>query len=134
MSTLSIHFNGSEFIPSYLAKKTDSPGLGGEIIFQSELRNVVHLAVEDVDSQVMLSCTVANQGSFSWKWTKSSNASIINSETKQADLTRTSILIVHRLSIEDSDDYMCTAFYSNQSLSFESTATVVLELENGGLV
>ena len=118
----------------YLAKKPDSPEQGSEIIIQSEPRRVVRLGVEDVVSQVVLSCTVANQGSFSWKWTKSSNASIINSETKQADLTRTSFLIVHHLSIEDSDDYICRAFYSNQSLSFENTATVVLELENGGLI
>ena len=117
-----------------MLQKADSARLGGEIIFQSELRKIVHLGVEDIVPEVMLNCTVANQGSFSWEWTTPSNSAIINTEMKQADLTRTSILVITNLSLEAGGEYACRALYSNKSLAYENTAIVVLELANGGLV
>lgn len=92
------------------------------------------MGVDDIVSQVVLSCTVANQGSFSWEWTRSANGNVISSGLKQADLTRTSILIISDLSTEAGGEYACRAYYSEGSSAFENTTIIVLELENGELL
>lgn len=105
--------------------------MGTEIVFLSGSNQVINLGVDDIVPQVKLSCTVENPGSFLWEWTRISDGVVISSGLDQADLTRTSVLTVANLSIEASGKYACRAFYSDESLAFEQTATIVLDLANG---
>ena len=102
-----------------------------KISFLTGSNQVVRLEADDVVSKVDLSCTVANPGTFLWEWTRASDGAVSTSNVNLADLTRTSILTIDRLSMEDSGDYVCRAFHSNKSLALEATATIVLDLAYG---
>ena len=92
---------------------------------------MIRLGVNDVVSEVDLSCTVANPGRFVWEWTRASDGAVISSGVSLDNLTRTSILTLGNLSTEDSGEYVCRAFHSNNSLAVEGNATIVLDLVYG---
>ena len=102
-----------------------------EITFLSGSNQVVRLVADDVVSKVDLNCTVANSGAFLWEWTRASDGAVLTSNVNLADLTRTSILTIDRLSMEDRGEYVCRAFQGNESLALEGTATIVLDLTYG---
>ena len=75
-----------------------------------EANEVIQPSAQDLASGVLvLTCTVSNQGSFSWLWKQ--NDTVINSDTKfqtfTADGTRTSKLIISQLNFMDGATYTC---------------------------
>ena len=75
-----------------------------------EANEVIQPSAQDLASGVLVfTCTVSNQGSFSWTW-KQNNA-VINSDIKfqtfTADGTRTSKLIISQLNFMDGAIYTC---------------------------
>ena len=76
----------------------------------SEANEVIQPSAQDLASGVIVfTCTVSNQGSFSWLWKQ--NDTVINSDTKfqtfTADGTRTSKLIISQLNFMDGATYTC---------------------------
>ena len=87
----------------------------------------------NVQSSVELSCTVINEGSFTFSW-MGPNGEISNTDRTQlflADTSRTSILIISRLNLSDSGNYTCISSYQHKALEDvpSKTATVSLTLE-----
>ena len=87
----------------------------------------------NVTSSVKLSCTVINEGSFTYTW-MGPNGVIAKTDRTQlflADTSRTSILIISRLNLSDSGNYTCMSSYRHSDLEEvpSKTATVSLTLE-----
>ena len=82
------------------------------ITFENGLYSVVSLGPERVQSNISLSCTVVNSGSFEWVWQyEGSELSTISGRYQvwTADATRTSILEISGLRHTDSGNYTCRA-------------------------
>ena len=87
----------------------------------------------NVQSSVELSCTVINEGSFTFSW-MGPNGVISNTDKTQlllADTSRTSILTISRLNLFDSGSYTCLSSYQHSHLqdvpSKSSTVSLTLE-------
>ena len=87
----------------------------------------------NVQSSVELSCTVINEGSFTFSW-MGPNGAISNTDRTKlflADTSRTSILTISRLNLSDSGNYTCMSSYRHSDLEDvpSKTTTVFLTLE-----
>ena len=87
----------------------------------------------NVQSSVELSCTVINEGSFTFSW-MGPNRVIANTDRTQlflADASRTSILTISQLNLSDSGIYTCMSSYRHTLLSGVSSKSsrVSLTLE-----
>ena len=87
----------------------------------------------NVQSSVELSCTVINEGSFTFSW-MGPNGVISNTDRTQlflADTSRTSILTISQLNLSDSGIYTCMSSYRHTYLSGvpSKSSTVSLTLE-----
>ena len=87
----------------------------------------------NVQSSVELSCTVINEGSFTFSW-MGPNGVISNTDRTQlflADTSRTSILTISQLNLSDSGIYTCMSSYQHDELEDvpSNTTTISLTLE-----
>ena len=87
----------------------------------------------NVQSSVELSCTVINEGSFTFSW-MGPNGVISNTDRTQlflADTSRTSILTISQLNHSDSGIYTCMSSYRHTDLEDVpgKSSTVSLTLE-----
>ena len=84
----------------------------------------IELGRDNLVSFVQVSCTVANDGLFSWSWTGPSGAALDTTDTSvlMANLTLTSILKINNFSLSDTGQYMCTASVSDGPDIYPETA------------
>ena len=95
----------------------------GEITFLS-VSSDIELGRDNLVSSVEVSCTVANDGRFSWSWTGPNGTALDPSHTSvsTADLTLTSILEIKNLTFGDAGQYTCTASKFDGSFINQVTA------------
>ena len=84
----------------------------------------IELGRDNLVSSVQVSCTVANDGLFSWSWTGPNGTELDASHTSvlMANLTLTSILMINNLSLSDAGQYTCTASASEGPVVNPETA------------
>ena len=84
----------------------------------------IELGRDNLVSSVQVSCTVANDGLFSWSWTGPNGTELDASHTSvlMANLTLTSILNINNFSLSDTAQYTCTASVSEGSVVNPETA------------
>ena len=84
----------------------------------------IELGRDNLVSWVEVSCTVANDGQFSWSWTGPNGVALDVSHTSvlTADLTCTSILKINNLSLSDAGQYTCIASVSDGPTNYPQTA------------
>ena len=102
------------------------------VVFVSDQSPETTLGPENPQTSVTLSCTVANSGSFEWQWEH--NGSPVDTSRSQmwiADATRTSILVVDRLSYSDSGTYTCEVQHSTSDMPYSNNHDLNL---NGGFI
>ena len=75
-----------------------------------------------VSTANLLSCTVANEGSFQWEWIPPPGINI--SQMWVADGTRTSIVQLSQISAANAGDYTCRASFNGQS----ATTSIAVQL------
>ena len=73
----------------------------------------VSLGPDPVESSVELSCTVVNQGSYSWQW--SFEGVHLTQPDTLSDATRTSTITISSLSADKAGLYQCQATVGSQS-------------------
>ena len=86
-----------------------------EIIFQDGQSETVSLGPNNPQSSVRLSCTVTVSGLFQWSWQHNGNS--LSSDRYQiltGDATRSSILVINKLSYTDEGTYSCAVNHTSQ--------------------
>ena len=69
--------------------------------------------VDNVVASVELSCIVANEGSFQFDWMFPTSVSSNQYHIRTVDATRTSIVQISQLSLDNGGDVVCQASYSS---------------------
>ena len=80
-----------------------------DITFQNGPSETVSLGPDNPQSSVRLSCTVTVSGLFQWTWLHNGNT-VLSSDRYQiltGDATRSSILVINKLSYTDEGTYSC---------------------------
>ena len=94
------------------------------ITFENGLYSIVSLGPERVQSNVSLSCTVINSGSFEWVWEyEGSELPTVGGcyQIWTADATRTSILEISGLRYTDSGNYTCRVRQQENTIQYSRT-------------
>ena len=115
----SIFIDISNFSPGSV-----DPVLLDPITFENGLYSVVSLGPERVQSNISLSCTVVNSGSFEWVWEyKGSELPTVSGcyQVWTADATRTSILEISGLRYTDSGNYTCRVRQQGDTIQYSRT-------------
>ena len=97
----------------------------------------IELGRDNLVSSVQVSCTVANDGLFSWNWTGPSGAALVASHTSVliANLTLTSILKIDNFTLSDAGQYTCTALMFDGTIADqETTKSFSIEISAEGKV
>ena len=79
----------------------------------------IRLQLNNMQSQINLTCTVKIEGSFQWVW--SGPAAVSMSQQVFADTNRTSSITLTQLSTDSAGTYICTVTYDPQSLPMDVT-------------
>ena len=95
------------------------------IQFEDSEPRTVSLDTTPVESSVELSCTVVNQGSYTWQW--SFKGVTLTQPDTLSDATRTSTITISSLSADDAGVYQCQASVGSQSRAQSITLSL-----NGG--
>ncbi len=79
-------------------------------------------------SIIVMSCTVANSGSFDWTWEHNGVQLSINDRrnTRIADATRTNILTIGSLRYSDAGSYSCIVNHAHNSVEYTQVFNVIL--------
>ena len=94
------------------------------ITFENGLYSVVSLGPGRVQSNITLSCTVVNSGSFEWVWEyEGSELPTVSGryQVQTADATRTSILEISGLRYTDSGNYTCRVTQQGNTIQYSRT-------------
>ena len=83
--------------------------------------------VDNVVATIELSCTVANEGSFQFEWTFPPSVSANQYHIRTVDATRSSIVQISQLSLDNGGDYVCQASYSSGE-GESASRTITLDL------
>ena len=98
------------------------------VTFQDGQSEIVSLGPNSLQTSVRLFCTVAVSGSFQWTWLHNSNP-LMSADRYQiltADATRSSILVIDKLSYTDEGTYSCVVNHATQADS--SSRVIVLRI------